>query len=238
MRPESAPPVRTFDNVPPLPIPSPVIPVRAHTPSPEHRTPSPSNQPDEPETIHPILIHPSPDTLRHVTPPPDGWTPRADSRTSYVHVLPPHGLQQPIPRSPGSIAAELYDHRPTPQSEPTPVPPPIRARDYVYQTHAPPPPIQHERTPTLASRASTHISQYDLVNKRPPSSLRNEIYFDKSQPSRSNTRNDHREQDRRRSEAETIAERWRADSDAATPPPRNPPRAAVSASLCSSIVPR
>ena len=234
MRPGSAPPVRRFETRSPLPIPSPrAVPV--HTPSHEHRTPSPLREPDEPETIRPIPIHASPATpTTHITAPPDGWIPRADSRTSYIPVPPPHGSQPPIPPSPSFVAADFQDRRSTPQPEPTPIPPPIRARDYAYQPSVPVP-VQRLHTPSLASRTSTHLSQYDLVNKRPGSSLRNEIYIDRagsgSQPSRSSlSRNEHREQDHHhldQTEAESIAEQWRADSETSTPP-RNPPRSVVS----------
>ena len=234
MRSGSTPPVRTFETASPLPIPSRVIPVRVHTPSHGHRTPSPSHELDEPETIHPIPIRPSPRTPTHPTDVPldGGWIPRADSRTSYIHMPPPHELQ-PIPTSPSSAATEL---RRTPQLAPTPVPPPIRSRDYAYQTSVPPSiPLGH--APSTASRTSTHISQYDLVNKRPGSSLRNEIYVgiarSGSQPSRESTsRNEHRSPHSSRTEAESIVEQWRADSDIATPP-QNPPRSFVSVPLPS-----
>ncbi|KAG6375778.1 hypothetical protein JVT61DRAFT_2628 [Boletus reticuloceps] len=232
-RSESAPPVRTSDttlHAPPLPVPSPVVPVRVHTPSHGHRTSSPSRGPDEPETIRPIPIQHSP----IVSPRPisvpidDGWIPRADSRTSYISIPPPYELQRM--HSPGSVAGELQDRRPTPQSEPTPVPPPARSRDYSYQPSAPPP-VPRGHTPSLASRVSTHISQYDIVNNRPGSSLRNEIYAGRarrgSHPSRESTsRNEHRGQERRhssRTEAENIVEQWRGDPDPASPP-RNPSR--------------
>lgn len=149
---------------------------------------------------------------------------------------PPYELQQPIPPSPSSVAEELQDSLPVPQPEPTPVPPPVRTRDYAYQTSVPQP-VHTMHTPSLASRTSTHISQYDLVNKRPASSLRNEIYVGRagsgSQPSRASTsRSEYREQDRQRSdrtEAESIIEQWRADSDTASPPRNpNPPRSYVS----------
>ena len=243
MRSESTPPVRTFEAAPhasPLPTPSHIIPVRVHTPSHGHRSPSPPHELDEPETIRPIPIRPSPvtPTRPNSVPLDDGWIPRADSRTSYIHMPHPHELQQPVP-SPSSAATELQDRRRTPQSEPTPVRPPVRSRDYAYQTFAPPP-IPPGHVPSTASRTSTHISQYDLVNKRPGSSLRNEIYVgiarSGSQPSRESTsRNEHRDRDRRhsdRTEAESIVEQWRADSDVSTSP-QDPPRSFVRVPLLS-----
>lgn len=225
-------------HAPPLPVPSRNNSARTQTPSHGHRTPSPPDQPDEPETIHPIPIRHSPNLpAHHINVPPDGWIPTADSRTSYIAVPPPHELQQPFPPSPSSVATEIQDSRPTHQQEPTPVPPPVRTRDYAYQASVPPP-IPIQRTSSLASRTSTHISQYDLVNKRPGSALRNEIYVGRarsgSQPSRDNSmsRNEHRDQERERrysdrTEAESIVEQWRADSDVASSP-RNPPRPSVS----------
>lgn len=237
MHSESASPGRTFGStqqVPPPPIPP-------RTPSHEHRTPSPPDEPDGPETIRPIPIRPSPTMATQPVSIPidDGWIPRADSRTSYISMPHPHELQRPVSPSPSSAATESQARRQTPQQAPTPVPPPVRSRDYAYQTSVPPPiPLGH--TPSVASRTSTHISQYDLVNKRPGSSLRNEIYAGRarsgSQPSRASTsRNEHRDQDRRhssRTEAENIIEQWRADSDTSNTPP-NPPRSFVSVCLSS-----
>ncbi|KAF8555443.1 hypothetical protein OG21DRAFT_1483885 [Imleria badia] len=230
MRSESVPPVRMFDTS----LHAPPLPIRVHTPSHEHRTPSPSRGLDEPETIYPIPIRPSPIISNQPISVPidDGWIPRADSRTSYIHMPSPHALRQPIPPSPSTVATEVQDSRATQQSEPTPVPPPVRSRDYAYQTTVPPPPIPRGHTPSIASRTSTHLSQYDIVNKRPGSALRNEIYVGRagsgSQPSRESTsRNEHRDQDRRyssKTEAESIADHWRGDDDASPPPPRNPPR--------------
>ncbi|KAF8555445.1 hypothetical protein OG21DRAFT_904565 [Imleria badia] len=226
IRSEWAPPIRTFDTssyVPPLPV-------RVHTPSHEHRTPSPPRDLDEPETIHPIPIRPSLIISSQPSVPiDDGWIPRADSGTSYIRLPPPDELRQPTPPSPSSVATEVQDRRATQQSPPTPVSPPVRSRDYVYQPSVPPP-ISRGHTPSIASRTSTHVSQYDVVNECPGSSLRNEIYVGRvrsgSQPSRESTsQNEHRDQDRHhssRTEVESIADQWRAD-DAASPP-RNPPR--------------
>ena len=235
MRSESAPPVHTLETPsppPPLPIPSHVVPARVPTPSPEHHTPSPARGPDGPEAIRPIPIRASPTMATQRVPIDDGWIPRADSHTSFINLPSPHKLQQPIPPSPSSVATELQANRATPRSEPTPVPPP-QSRNYGYHTSAPPP-VPRGHTPSLASRASSHISQYDIVKKRPGSSLRNEIYSGRarsgSQPTRENTsRNERRDQERRyssRTESETIAEQWRADSDAESPPPN--PRSFVS----------
>ncbi|KAG8217111.1 hypothetical protein J3R82DRAFT_5142 [Butyriboletus roseoflavus] len=234
IRSESAPPVRTFDiapRAPPLPVPSRVDPVRVRTPSRDQRTPS---SPDEPETIHPIPIPIRPSPIlptQQINVPHDGWIPTADSRTSYILVPPPHELQQPIPTTPSSVATEIQDGRPTNQQEP----PPVRTRDYAYQGSVPAP-IKIARTSSLTSHTSTHISQYDLVNKRPGSSLRNEIYIGRprsgSQRSRDSvSRNDHDDRESRysdRTEAETIVEQWRADSDG-TIPPKNLPRSSTPA---------
>ncbi|KIJ63436.1 hypothetical protein HYDPIDRAFT_113453 [Hydnomerulius pinastri MD-312] len=248
MRSESAPPVRTYDtahHAPMLPVPTLVTPLPVRSPSHDTRTPSPPRDPGEPETIHPIPIRPSPIIPHHpVDVPHDGWIPRADSRTSYIPVPPPHELQQPVPATPSTITTDLHDggrpshshsHRHPPESSSYP---PIRTRDYAYQASAPAVPIQRPRTPSIISRSSTHVSQYDLVsapNRRPGSSLRNEIYAGRarsgSQPTRPTmSRNEYRgEQENRysgRSEAETMVEQWRADPDVVSTatPTRNPPR--------------
>ncbi|KAH0830134.1 hypothetical protein J3R83DRAFT_1481 [Lanmaoa asiatica] len=87
MRSDSAPLIRspeTARHVSPLPIPSRINPVRARTPSHEHRTPSSPHESDEPETIHPIPIRPSPIIpARPVNAHPDGWIPRVD----FSHIL-------------------------------------------------------------------------------------------------------------------------------------------------------
>ncbi|KAF8555404.1 hypothetical protein OG21DRAFT_1602875 [Imleria badia] len=219
IRSESAPPVRLFDTS----LHSPPLPVRVHMPSHENRTPSPPRDLDEPETIHPIIS-----SQPISVPIADGWTPRADFRTSYNQVPPLHGPRQPILPLHSSVTTEAQGGRATQQSDPTPVSPPVRSRDYAYQTPVPRS-IPHRHVPSFASRTSAHPSQYDLVNKHPGSSLQNEIYVGRansgSQRSRESTsRNEHGEQDHRHSsriEAENNTEQWRADDDA--PPLRNSP---------------
>ncbi|KAG9318086.1 hypothetical protein JVU11DRAFT_152 [Chiua virens] len=210
MRAESAPPVRTFETAlhAPLPIPSHINPDRSRTPS--HENPPFCLR----ITSIPQPRHGSQDLI----PVP---------RTFLYH--PRTNRDMPVPSSPGSVATEIQDNRHIREPEPTPIPPPIRSRDYAYQSSVPAP-IQHPRTASITSHTSTHLSQYDLVNKRPGSSLRNEIYLGRAgsgtQPSRPSTRNEHRDDESRhssRTEAESIVEQWRADSDTATPP-RNPPR--------------
>ncbi|KAF9229020.1 hypothetical protein BS17DRAFT_772926 [Gyrodon lividus] len=239
MRPESAPPVRTYDTAPhaaTLPVPTLVTPIPVRSPSHEPRTPSPPRDPGEPETIHPIPIRPSPIIPGHpLNIPPDGWIPRADSRTSYIPVPAPHEFQQLIPTTPSTITTDLHDGRRTHPPEVSSYPP-IRTRDYAYQPSVAAP-VQRPRTPSIISRSSTHVSQYDLVsapNKRPGSSLRNEIYVGRarsgSQPTRSTmSRNEYQEQERLHSdmtEAESMVEQWRADPDVVSTatPTRTPSR--------------
>ncbi|KAF9235300.1 hypothetical protein BU15DRAFT_78132 [Melanogaster broomeanus] len=237
-RSESAPPVRTYDTAPhaaTLPVRTLVTPVSVRSPSHDHRTFSPPQDAGEPETIHPIPIRPSPIIPnRPINVPPDGWIPRADSRTSYIPVPPPHELQ-PRVHTPSTITTELQDDRPSRPPESSSYPP-IRTRDYAYQSSVPPP-IQRARAPSTVSRSSTHVSQNDLLsapNRRPESSLRNEIYVGRarsgSQPTRSTgSRNEYREQESRssnRTEAESLVAQWRVDPDVVSTatPTRNPPR--------------
>ncbi|KAF8550401.1 hypothetical protein OG21DRAFT_1487788 [Imleria badia] len=226
MRCEAPPPVHLFETS----LHAPPLPARVYTPSHGHRSPSPPRDLDKPETIHPIPIRSPIISSQPISVPiDDGWIPRADSRTSYIRLPPPHELRQPTPPSPSSVATEVQDSRATQQSPPTPVSPPVRSRDYAYQTSVPPLSLRRH-TPSIASRTSTHISQHDMVNRRPGGSLQNEIYVGRarseSQPSRERTsRNEHRDQDRRhssRTEVESIAEQWEADDDASMP--RNSPR--------------
>ncbi|KAF8550394.1 hypothetical protein OG21DRAFT_1547180 [Imleria badia] len=218
------------ESAPPLPVPSRVVPVRVRTPSHEHRTPSPPR--DEPETIHPIPIRPSPIISRQPISVPidDGWIQRVNSRTSSIQVLPTHELQQPIPPSPCCVANEARDSRATQQLESTQIPP----RDHADRTS---PPTSRGHTPSIISRTSTHPSRYDIANKRPGSALRNEIYVGRSrsgsQPfNESTSRNEHHDQDRHNSSrtgAENNAEQCHADDDAS--PLLTPPRSFTPSAL-------
>ncbi|KAI5993157.1 hypothetical protein F5J12DRAFT_786031 [Pisolithus orientalis] len=215
MRPGSAPPVRTYDtarHAPTLPIPTVVTPMRVHSPSHEARSPSPQSDADEPETIRPIPVRPS-----ATAPPPDGWIPRADPRTDFISVPPPHVLS-PVPTSPSIAATDVQEGRergePPQNSNQYP---PIRYRDYAYQ----PPmyaPIQRPRTPSMASRASTHVSQYDLVSapgrRATETPLRYEIYGRTRSSSQPTTRPAFVRTDRHiHPSRENYVEQWRADPE-------------------------
>ncbi|KAL4065057.1 hypothetical protein V8B97DRAFT_1915832 [Scleroderma yunnanense] len=222
MRPGSAPPVRTYDtarHAPPPPIPTLVTPLPVRSPSHERRTPSPDSDAEGPEIIRPIPVSPG-NTLQ---PPPEGWIPMADPRTDYIPVPPPHGLSVRIAASPSTTTTELQDrrearptHPPEPPSNPIPDPyPPVRSRDYAYQ----PPvyaPVQHGHASSAASRASTQVSQYDLVSapsrRGTATPLRYELYGrtrSGSQPTRPAARTDRHAYPSR----ESLVEQWRADPD-------------------------
>ncbi|KAF8550402.1 hypothetical protein OG21DRAFT_419111 [Imleria badia] len=170
------------------------------------------------------LIHPIISSQLISIPIADGWIPRVDSRTSYFQTPPQHELRQPIPPSPSSVATKVQDSRPTQQSEPTPASPHVRWLDYVDRMSVSPY-STHGDTPSIASRASTHISHEDPVNERPGSSLRVGQGRSGSQPSRESTsRNEHRDQDRQqdsRTEAGNNTAQRAVEND--TSPPRNPP---------------
>lgn len=216
MRPGSAPPVRTFDtarHAPPPPVPTLVTPIPVRSPSHERRTPSPESESDEPETIHPIPVSLS--NAVRPRPPPEGWIPSADPRTEYIPIPPPHTLSIHIAASPSTTATELPDGREERQnnSEPPSNPnpdsyPPVRSRDYAYQ----PPMYAPVQPSSMASRASTHVSQYDLVSapsrQATETPLRYELYGRErtaSQPSRSARRT--------YPSRESLVEQWRADPD-------------------------
>lgn len=220
MRPGSAPPVRTYDtarHAPTVPVPTVATPVRVRSPSHELRSPSPQSEADEPETIRPIPLRP------RTTVPPDGWIPRADPRTEFIPVPPPHVLS-PVPTSPSTTATDVQESRERGgQSNISEPPqtlnryPPIRHRDYAYQ---PPmhPPIQRPRTPSIASRASTHVSQYDLVSapgrRATETPLRFEIYGRARSGSQPTTRPAFVRTDRHiHPTRENFVEQWRADPE-------------------------
>ncbi|KAF8546064.1 hypothetical protein OG21DRAFT_1491612 [Imleria badia] len=235
MRSESAPPVRTLEtslHPPPLPVP-PRVPTLSH----EHYTPFLPRDLDELRTIHPIPINPSPIICSQPTNVPidDRWIPGAGSRPPHIKPLPLHELQQPTPPSTSSVATEVRDSRATQQSEETPLSPPVRLRDYAYQTPVLPP-ISRGHSPSIASHTLTHLWKYDIMNKRPGSALQNESYVGRARPGNkhsreSTSRNEHHDQEHPHStEAENTAEQWRADDDAS--PLWNPPRL-----LTPSVVP-
>ncbi|KAI6128044.1 hypothetical protein EV401DRAFT_943537 [Pisolithus croceorrhizus] len=233
MRPGSAPPIRTYDtarHAPTMPVPTVATPMRVHSPSHESRSPSPRSEADEPETIRPIPLRP------RTTVPPDGWIPRADPRTEFIPIPPPHVLS-PVPTSPSTTATDVQESRERGgQSKVSGPPqtsnhhPPIRSRDYAYQ---PPmhPPIQRPRTPSIASRASTHVSQYDLVSapgrRTTETPLRYEIYGRARSGSQPTTRPAFVRTDRHiHPSREDYVEQWRADPEVVSTatPSRTPSR--------------
>ncbi|EGO22044.1 hypothetical protein SERLADRAFT_441263 [Serpula lacrymans var. lacrymans S7.9] len=224
-RPGSAPPVRNYDTAPhaanipvrtvvtPRPLPSP-----SHEPLP---LPIPAHS-RSPETIHPIPIRLSPSpTFRPTSVPPDGWIPRADSRTSRIAMPSPHELIQPVESALfGSSETSDNDH------------PPVRTHDYAY-------PSQRSRAISASSRSSTRISQYDLVSA--PTGRDDDTLTSRSSsvnsvnfvPVRTWTGSHPQltpvmEEQRQRSETESIAEHWRAENSESstsrlTRPPSRPP---------------
>ncbi|KAH7919799.1 hypothetical protein BV22DRAFT_1050814 [Leucogyrophana mollusca] len=230
-RSESAPPVRTYDtaqHAPTLPVPTIVTPIPVPSPSHAPRpgfTPPPDSPTEEgPETIRPIPYRPGPSSPLRRSPdiPPDGWIPRQDARNAYIPVPPPHELSQPVPPSPSSHSHDL-ERRPSQSaiySRADPDYPPVRTRDYAYQ--APPLQVPRTGTPSIVSRSSTHVSQYDLVSApndpRPGSPLRNEYASGRtrtdsqSQSNRTQTRGENSNH-HHRSPAERMVEQWRADPD-------------------------
>ncbi|KAI6027181.1 hypothetical protein EDC04DRAFT_168880 [Pisolithus marmoratus] len=221
MRPGSAPPVRTYDtarHAPTLPVPTVATPIRVHSPSHESRSPSPPSEGDEPERILPIPVRPN-----TTVPPPDGWIPTADPRTEFIPVPPPHVLSS-VPTSPSTTATDLQEDRERRRrpnvSEPPQAPnqyPPVWRRDYAYQ---PPmhPPIQRPRTPSIGSRASTHVSQYDLVSapgrRAAEAPLRYEEYGRARSASQPATRPAFVRTDRHiHPSRENYVEQWRADPE-------------------------
>ncbi|KAH7890194.1 hypothetical protein F5I97DRAFT_1934898 [Phlebopus sp. FC_14] len=215
-RSEPVPPIRTYDTAPhaaTLPVPTLVTPLPIRSPSHEPRAISPVDDPGEPETILPIPIRTTPSVPNLPTDiPADGWIPEADPHTAYIQVPAPHGLSRPVPTTPKE-----------PRSYP-----PVRSRDYAYEPPVPIP-VPRPRSPSIISRSSTHVSQYDLVSapKRSTSSLRNEIYAGRarsgSQPTRGTvSRNEGREHEHEhhphhhhptRGQADDMVEQWRADPD-------------------------
>ncbi|KAG0694828.1 hypothetical protein DFH29DRAFT_300959 [Suillus ampliporus] len=212
VRPESAPPVGTYDpapHVPVLPVPILVNPVRP--PSPPRRTTTPPSPPAG--TIYPTPMRPAPSHSGDV--PQDGWIPRADPQTSFIPIPPPHGLSLPMAPSSSTQSNELdhntlYDAGDSNYAL-------VRTRDYAY-TQPTPIPAPKPRSPSLISRSSTHMSQYELVSapaeRQHGSSLRHEMSSSLtrsgSQPERHTS---HGEYGHERSRKEVFVEQWRADPE-------------------------
>lgn len=179
-------------------LPAPLI-VHPSAPQPRTSSSSPSDA-DGPETILPVSIRSSTATPTAARP-PDVWIHRANPRTEYINVHPPHApsVPVPVPATPNIVATglqdgrdgrdgrELRDGRQTnpPDAAPTYPPahhpdpfPPVRSRDYAYK-----PPIyapvqqQQYRAPlqSVPSHTSTQMSQLDIVaapSRRPAVSFR------------------------------------------------------------------
>ena len=148
----------------------PSVPPPATTPAPVP-IPDPSagrsrSRGDEP--ISPIPIHNAVPSPSHppVNIPPDNWIPFKSSDNG-IELPPPHELTKPLtPRasSPSLIDATMR----VPASAATSFDQPVRARDYAYTAGAGPsqgPAAQGSAFSPL-SKASTTISQYDLVSSR------------------------------------------------------------------------
>ena len=165
----------TAPHAPTLPVPTITTPLRA--PSPSHAPPPPEPVPvpgssaarqhyDANEPIHPIPIHnpvPSP-SHPPVSIPPDNFIPYANS-TDEILLPPPHELSRPV--SPASSTHSLL-----PDSR-APLPGPsndVRNHDFAYPSGNVPfvPSHQGVSAPgpfSPQSKASTRLSDYDLVNK-------------------------------------------------------------------------
>jgi hypothetical protein len=151
--------------------------------------------------------------------PQDGWIPQVDPHTSYISVLPPHALSQPIPPSRSSHSHELDNHvQQTMFAAEDSSYALVRTRDFAY-TQPAALPVPRPRTPSLISKSSsTHMSQYELVSapteRRPASSLRHELSSmytrSESQPER---RTSLRGYGHERSHREGFVEQWRADPE-------------------------
>ncbi|KAG1723533.1 uncharacterized protein EDB91DRAFT_1255604 [Suillus paluster] len=219
VRPESAPPVGTYEaapHVPVLPVPILVNPVQP--PSPPGRITTPSHSTGPPgETIYPTPMRPA--TSHSVNVPQDSWIQRADPQTSYTPIPPPRDLIRPMAPSSSTQSNELdnhsrhnslYDVGDSNYAL-------VRTRDYP-STQPAPIPVPRPRSPSLLSRSSTHMSQYELVSapaERHGSSLRHEMSstHDRSgsQPERhTSSRGGYGHE---RSRREDLIEQWRADPE-------------------------
>ncbi|KAF8555446.1 hypothetical protein OG21DRAFT_1483887 [Imleria badia] len=109
---------------------------------------------------------------------------------------------------------------------------PERVHTPSREHHTASPPRDLDERETIHPIPILPVSRYDIVNKRPESALRNEIYVGRarseSRPSRESiSRIERPDQERHhssRTEAESIIEQWRVDDDSSPPPPRDPPR--------------
>ncbi|TFY62866.1 hypothetical protein EVJ58_g3597 [Rhodofomes roseus] len=117
------------------------------------------------EAINPIPIHNAVPSPSHppVDIPPDNWIPYMSS-DNVIELPPPHEMTKPLtPRASSSSLIEATMR--VPASSATTYEQPVRARDYAYTAGAgPSQPYGSAFSPL--SKASTAISQYEIVSSR------------------------------------------------------------------------
>lgn len=106
--------------------------------------PEPSQQNSSPEVIHPLPVRPplSPTMSHRSAIPPDNYIPMMDQEGNFIPLPPPHELSIPVPSATPTL------------SEPGTV----RERQEMMQE------VPRYRATSNTSRASTRISEYDLVS--------------------------------------------------------------------------
>ncbi|KIK69823.1 hypothetical protein GYMLUDRAFT_236296 [Collybiopsis luxurians FD-317 M1] len=101
-------------------------------------------QSSSPEIIHPLPHRPSSPTIsHHSTIPPDNYIPMMAHEDNFIHLPPPHELSVPVP-----------------SATPVPSEPEFKGRRGSMQ-------VPRSRAMSDISRASTRISEYDLVSPPP-----------------------------------------------------------------------
>lgn len=167
----------------PVVIPTPAAPM-IHTVTPVQRH----------ATAIPMAHYRSPSPMHRRSPvPPDNYIPymEASPTGSQISLPPPHRLSNSVPMTddgyvniPTPVVERVYEDEVSPDSplppsrmgpyEPRPVPSnrgEVRTRDYAYGSRGPtpapvpiPPPPRVAQAPSTHSRASTNVSEFELVN--------------------------------------------------------------------------
>ncbi|KAH9931584.1 uncharacterized protein B0H18DRAFT_1116363 [Fomitopsis serialis] len=155
---------------PRIAAPSPIhpnVPPPATTPNPIP-VPDPSagrSQSRHDDTVHPISVHNAVPSPSHppVEIPPDNWIPYMSS-DNVIGLPPPHELTKPL--SPRASSPSLIDTTMrVPASSTAVYEQPVRSRDYAYIAGAGPS-QPHGSAFSPLSKASTAISQYEIVSSR------------------------------------------------------------------------
>ena len=138
---------------------------------------------DDGEVPPPIPIHERPPSPSHppVDVPPDGWIPLATGPNEEIFLPPPHELSRPVtPVSPTPppppILRPAEPAQPVASTSAMPPPPQLISRDYLPDIPAEGVPLTRSSASTRPmsplSKASTSISQFDIISAPPRGQVR------------------------------------------------------------------